>query len=111
MKRVWIVPRTPTAKIAQRMGFIVAIIMILFPPWTAVGGHGMPEFGGFHPLWDSPHFEMLLGFCSCNFWSLQLSPKRRCDFSIGLLKEARPTDHSLTDSSFCARLDTPSAKR
>jgi len=47
MKRVWIVPRTPKAKIAQWIGIIAGILMVLFPPWDS-----FPEFIGYHPLWQ-----------------------------------------------------------
>jgi hypothetical protein len=51
---VWIVPRTAKARTAQRIGIVVAILMVLFPPWMkGISGfrYYREEFAGYYPLW------------------------------------------------------------
>jgi hypothetical protein len=73
MTRKWIVPKTQSARIQQRLGLGIGVLIILFPPWVEeYFGMRLPDFHqsfvGYHLLWAAPSNSEI----AISLWLLQL---------------------------------------
>jgi hypothetical protein len=98
MKRVWIVPRNSKAKIAQRTGIVVAILMVLFPPWKTLLPSfrvSLEEFAGYHPLWRPPENAagIAVGILLLQLLILAIITKTAVRFLNRFPERSKPTDH------------------